>query len=63
MVALVGPSGGGKSTIVNLIEHFYDLTDGTILISENCTLYSLSLSLYILVAGHYGGLSPSLSLH
>lgn len=51
MVALVGPSGGGKSTIVNLIEHFYDLTDGTILISET------------LVAGHYGGLSPSLSLH
>ncbi|XP_019857036.1 PREDICTED: ABC transporter B family member 25-like isoform X2 [Amphimedon queenslandica] len=33
MVALVGPSGGGKSTIVNLIEHFYDLTDGNILIS------------------------------
>ena len=45
MVALVGPSGGGKSTIVNLIEHFYDLTDGTVLISENSTLYSLSLSL------------------
>ena len=45
MVALVGPSGGGKSTIVNLIEHFYDLTDGTVLISKNSTLYSLSLSL------------------
>ena len=46
MVALVGPSGGGKSTIVNLIEHFYDLTDGTVLISESSTLYSLSLSLH-----------------
>jgi ABC-type multidrug transport system fused ATPase/permease subunit len=32
MVALVGPSGGGKSTIVNLIEHFYGVSMGEILI-------------------------------
>jgi len=35
VTALVGPSGGGKTTIVALIERFYDVTDedgGTILI-------------------------------
>lgn len=31
-VALVGPTGAGKSTIVNLLMRFYDATDGRILI-------------------------------
>jgi subfamily B ATP-binding cassette protein MsbA len=32
MVALVGLSGAGKSTIANLVPRFYDVTDGAILI-------------------------------
>ncbi|KAA0892034.1 ABC transporter ATP-binding protein [Oryzomonas rubra] len=32
MIALVGPSGGGKSTLASLIPRFYDVSEGAILI-------------------------------
>lgn len=32
MLAIVGPSGGGKSTMADLLPRFYDITDGKILV-------------------------------
>ena len=50
-LAIVGASGGGKTTICNLIPRFYDLTDGTIRIDgqdiSQVTLKSLRSSIGI----------------
>lgn len=48
-VALVGPSGGGKTTLCNLIPRFYDVTEGNIYIDgreiRDLTLKSLRRSI------------------
>lgn len=41
--ALVGPSGGGKSTLIGLICRFYDVTEGGIYV-DGCSLRRLNLT-------------------
>ncbi|MDV4150500.1 ABC transporter ATP-binding protein [Clostridium sp. AL.422] len=42
MLALVGPSGGGKTTFCNLIPRFYDVSDGDISI-DGTSIYNVTL--------------------
>ena len=57
-VALVGPTGAGKSTVVNLLCRFYNLNGGEILLKDEkgeehdiaqCTLHSLRTQLGIML--------------
>ena len=52
-VALVGPTGSGKSTIVNLISRFYNITQGQVYIDEvpieDITLQSLRSQMGIML--------------
>jgi ATP-binding cassette subfamily B protein len=52
-VALVGPTGAGKSTVVNLVSRFYDVTDGRVLIDgrdvRDVTLPSLRRQMSVML--------------
>lgn len=52
-IALVGPTGAGKTTIVNLISRFYDLDGGSVMIDDtniaDVTLHSLRSQMGIML--------------
>lgn len=56
-IALVGPTGAGKTTIVNLISRFYDVTDGRVLIDgtdvRDVTLHSLRSQMGIMTQDNF----------
>ncbi len=56
-VALVGPTGAGKSTIVNLLSRFYDVKGGRILIDgqdiSKVTLHSLRSQMGIMLQDNF----------
>lgn len=56
-IALVGPTGAGKTTIVNLISRFYNATDGRVLIDghdvQEVTLESLRSQMGIMTQDNF----------
>lgn len=56
-IALVGPTGAGKTTIVNLISRFYEVTEGAVLIDgmdvRQATLESLRSQLGIMTQDNF----------
>ena len=56
-IALVGNSGGGKTTIVNLLPRFYDVKSGSIMINgtdiRNYTLYSLRQNIAVVFQDNF----------
>ncbi|MCQ2594040.1 MAG: ABC transporter ATP-binding protein/permease [Treponemataceae bacterium] len=56
-IALVGPTGAGKSTIVNLISRFYDIQGGSILVDgqniKDVTIESLRRQMGIMTQDNY----------
>ncbi|CVI70010.1 Putative multidrug export ATP-binding/permease protein [Clostridiales bacterium CHKCI001] len=57
MIALVGPTGAGKTTFVNLISRFYDTTSGAILLDgfdiKNSTIESLRQQMGIMTQENF----------
>lgn len=56
-IALVGPTGAGKTTIVNLISRFYNATGGTIFIDDHkindVTIQSLRMQMGVMTQDNY----------
>ena len=56
-IALVGPTGAGKSTVVNLVSRFYDIKDGAILVDgkdiRDVKLDSLRTQMGIMTQDNY----------
>lgn len=56
-IALVGPTGAGKSTIANLICRFYDVSDGKVLIDgydlQNVTIESLRAQMGVMTQDNF----------
>ena len=52
-IALVGPTGAGKTTVISMLTRFYDVCDGTVLIDgtnvKDVTLYSLRKEVGVLM--------------
>lgn len=53
-LALVGPSGGGKSTMTKLLLRFYDPTFGTVTL-DGTDMKSLNVAWYRQQVGRWGG--------
>ncbi len=56
-IALVGPTGAGKTTIVNLISRFYDVQEGNVLVDDSdvkkVSIHSLRDQLGIMTQDNY----------
>jgi ATP-binding cassette, subfamily B, multidrug efflux pump len=56
-IALVGPTGAGKTTVVNLLSRFYDIQDGTIYIDgnniRNVSIESLRMQMGIMTQDNF----------
>lgn len=41
LVGIIGPTGSGKTSLINLLLRFYDISEGEIILDENINLYDV----------------------